>query len=89
MKQISITELRQHAGALARRAHQGESFEITERGRPIALLIPRRGNEIEWLTAAGLLSVPEGNLLDWEPLPAKEGVPLPSEILAQMRADER
>jgi hypothetical protein len=45
---------------------------------------------IERLTAEGRLSVAEGDLLALgEPLPPKPGVPLPSKILEQMRADER
>ena len=45
---------------------------------------------IERLTAEGRLSRAEGDLLELgEPLPPKPGVPLPSEILEQMRADER
>jgi prevent-host-death family protein len=91
MKRIGIRELRQHASVWLRKVEAGESFEVTNRGRPIALLVPRQPSRvIERLTAEGRLSVAEGDLLALgEPLPPKPGVPLPSKILEQMRADER
>ena len=86
-----MRELRQQASVWLAEVQRGERFEITSRGRPVALLIPiPPGNEIERLTAAGRLSVPKGDLRDLgPPLPPAPGVPLPSEILEQMRADER
>jgi prevent-host-death family protein len=91
MKRIGIRELRQHASVWLRKVEAGESFEVTDRGRPIALLVPRQPTSvIERLTAEVRLLVAEGDPRELgEPLPPKPGVPLPSEILEQMRADER
>jgi prevent-host-death family protein len=91
MRSIGIRELRQQASRYLRSVENGETIEVTDRGRPIALLTPiPRGGRIAELTAAGRLSVPKGDLLDLgEPLPPKPGVPLPSEILAELREDER
>lgn len=91
MDRISVRELRQRATLWLREVQRGRQFEITNRGQPVALLIPiPAGNEIERLTAAGRLSVPRRNLSDrGPPLAPKPGQPLPSTILEQMRADER
>lgn len=91
MRQVSIRELRQNASIWLREVQSGVSFEITDRGRPVALLVPMpRENVIERLTREGRLSPSEGDLLDLgPPLAAKPGVPLPSAILERLRADER
>lgn len=92
MKRIGIRELRQNAGAWLREVEAGATLEITDRGRPVALLTPLPAEEdiLERLVKEGRLKKGKGNLLDlWPPVPAKPGVPLPSEILEQMRADER
>jgi prevent-host-death family protein len=91
MDRISVRELRQRASVWLTEVERGRRFEITNRGRPVALLVPiPPGNEIERLTAAGRLSVPRGKLSQLAPpLPAIPGQPLPSEVLEQMRADER
>ncbi len=86
-----MRELRQRASQWLQRVQAGESFEVTDRGRPVALLGPLpRGGERERLIALGRLRPGKGNLLGLgPPLPPQPGVPLPSEILDQMRADER
>jgi prevent-host-death family protein len=90
MEQIGIRELRQHASHWLRRVRAGESFEVTDRGQPVALLVPAPRDEIERLTAAGRLSEAEGDLLDLgEPLDPEPGQPLPSVVLEQARASER
>ena len=91
MRSIGIRELRQEASKYLRDVERGESIEVTDRGRPVALLVPiPRQGRIADLIASGRLRPAKGNLRDLperiEPVP---GVPLPSEILAQMRADER
>ncbi|MGH2448696.1 MAG: type II toxin-antitoxin system Phd/YefM family antitoxin, partial [Chloroflexota bacterium] len=53
-EQIGIRELRQNAGEWLRRVKEGEFFEITDRGRPVALLVPRpEGGNIERMIAVG------------------------------------
>ena len=91
MDRISVRELRQQATVWLREVQRGRRFEITNRGQPVALLVPiPPGNEIERLTAAGRLSVPQGDLRELgPPLPPIPGQPLLSEVLEQMRADER
>lgn len=90
MERIGIRELRQHASRWVRRAAAGESFEITDRGRPVARLMPPAPLEgLAKLEAEGRITRATGDLLAKPPLPPKPGVPLPSEILARMREDER
>ena len=91
MEQIGIRELRQHASVWIRRVKAGESFEVTERGQPVALLVPpTSGGLLAQLEAAGRLSRAELDILDLgPPLPARDDLPPPSRILEELRADER
>ncbi len=91
MERIGIRELRQHASRWVRRAAAGESFEVTDRGRPVARLVPPAPLEgIEKLRAEGRITEATGDLLELAPLlPPKPGIPLLSEIIAADRNDER
>ena len=91
MRSIGIRQLRQQASRLLREVERGESIEVTDRGRPVALLVPvPSGDRIEVLLATGRLTPTAGDLLELgEPLDAASGAPLPSEALAEARADER
>jgi prevent-host-death family protein len=93
MKQISVRQLRQHASVWLREVQAGESFEVTDRGRPVAMLVPRKLGVLDQMIADGRAKPAQGDLIEFleknPPIPPKPGVPLPSEILAQMRADER
>lgn len=91
MRSIGIRELRQRASEYLRLVESGETVEVTDRGRPIALLVPIPAHDpIERLEAAGRMTRAEGDLLELgDPLPPAAGRPLPSEVLAGMRADER
>lgn len=70
----------------------GETITVTDRGRPVARLVPWHGaSTVEQLIARGEADPPlaEGDLLDIESLPPASGVRLPSRILAELRSDER
>ncbi|HTT54236.1 MAG TPA: type II toxin-antitoxin system prevent-host-death family antitoxin [Streptosporangiaceae bacterium] len=91
---IGIRELRQHASVYVDLAEKGQTVDITNRGRLVARLVPAREPEspLERLYAAGILEPAEepGNLLDIEPAPpVPPGRPTASEILQQMRDEER
>lgn len=91
MDQVGIRELKQNASAVIDRVRHGESVEVTERGRPIALIVPLpRASTLERLLAEGRARSANGSL---SALPAPRrptsGRPLPSEVLAAMRAEER
>ncbi len=94
MERIGVRELRQHASRWLERVRHGESFEVTDRGHPVALLVPvpPEDDVIARLVAEGRLSVPEGDLDEFlkQPRPAPEpGRPTASQALAQMREHER
>lgn len=91
MKTIGIRELRQQASRHLRAVQAGETIQVTDRGKPVAMIVPVKPQEdvLARLEAQGRLRRGKGDLLKLKPLKPKKGVPLPSEILAQMRADER
>ena len=91
MLQIGVRELRQHASRWLERVAAGESFEVTDRGRPVALLVPIPAeNGLGALLASGHARRGEGRLGELGPprrLPP--GAPAPSEVLRRLRDDER
>jgi prevent-host-death family protein len=91
MTSVGVRELRQRASELLRRVAGGETIEVTDRGRPVALLTPLpEGSPIDRLRAAGEVEPPTADLDDLaEPLALEPGVELPSEVLARLRRDER
>jgi prevent-host-death family protein len=91
---IGIRELRQHASVYVDLAEKGQTVDITNRGRLVARLVPAKEPEspLERLIAAGIIEPAEepGNLLDVDPLPPlPPGKPTATEILLQMREEER
>jgi prevent-host-death family protein len=72
------------------RVRHGESIEVTDRGQPIALIVPLpRTGALDRLLAEGRARSADGSLTDLPP-PRRStpGRPLPSEVLAAMRAEE-
>ena len=90
MERIGVRALQQHASAVLRRVRRGESIEVTELGRPVAILTPPQHSLLDQLRAAGRLTPAAGDLLAL-PMPPKPftGVELPSKRLARMRRAER
>lgn len=89
MESIGIRELRQNASEYLRRVAEGDSIEITDRGRPVARLVPIHRDGYDQLMAEGLIRRGTGNLLDIKPVPLPKGATPPSKILEDLRADER
>lgn len=84
MDRIGVRELRQHASKYLARVARGETLEVTDRGRPVALLVPVTGDDWHSLLASGRVTPPtsEGDLLD--ELPEDFGVDASAQ-LADMR----
>jgi prevent-host-death family protein len=90
MASVGVRELRQRASEILRRVEAGETIEVTDRGRPVALLTPvPEAGPLERLRAAGELSA-AGELAGLPtPLPLAPGQEPPSVVLGRLRADER
>ena len=90
MTSVGIRELRQHASELIRQVEAGETIEITDRGRPVAMLTPLADpGPTGRLRAAGDLEAAEASFDDL-PKPLKlDDTERPSDVLARLRADER
>ncbi len=91
MTSVGIRELRQRASELLRRVEQGETVEITDRGRPIALLSPLPvGGPLDRLRASGEIDPATGDFEKLpEPLVLAPGIERPSEVLRRLRQIER
>jgi prevent-host-death family protein len=91
MTSVGVRELRQRASELLRLVEQGETIEVTDRGRPVALLSPLpEGSPLDRLRALGEIDPATGDLDDLpEPLVAAPGVEPPSDALRRLRRSER
>jgi prevent-host-death family protein len=91
MTSAGVRELRQRASELLRLVERGETIEITDRGRPVALLSPLpAGSPIERLREAGEVDAATEDPADLpDPVVLDRGVDLPSAVLARLRSDER
>ena len=63
---VGIRELRQNLSVYVERVLKGDSFEVTDRGRPVALLgpLPERSTALQRLIAEGRVIPAKGDLLD-------------------------
>ena len=73
------------------RVEAGETIEVTDRGRPVALLSPiPAADRLAQLEASGDLVRGRQRLDDLPPpLPLEPGRELPSKVLERLRRDER
>lgn len=91
MRSVGVRELRQRASELLRLVAGGETIEVTDRGRPVAILAPvPGGSPLEQLRASGEILPGEGNFDDLpDPMPVPAGHEAPSTVLQRLRRDER
>jgi len=91
MVSVGVRELRQRASELLRRIERGETIEVTDRGRPVAILSPPpEGNPLDRLRALGEIDPATGDLDDLpQPLVLAPGIERPSSVLSRLRRDER
>ena len=90
MTRVGVRELRQRASELLRLVETGETVEITDRGRPVALLTPLpQGGPIERLRAAGEIDPATADLDDLPPPLTSRAAEPPSVVLARLREHER
>ena len=86
MESIGVRELRQQASRYLARVAAGESFEVTDRGRPVARIVPVLADRWEELLRAGWVVLPDDDS-DLEE-PSDFGLAA-SEELARRREHER
>jgi len=91
MERIGVRQLQQNASRALRRVRRGERIEITERGRPVAVLAPLDSADVrEALEAAGRLTRAEEDLLDLPPpVRVASSRETPSQRLRLLRRAER
>jgi prevent-host-death family protein len=91
MDRIGVRELRQHASRYLARVAAGESLEVTDRGRPVARLVPVDDDPWDTLVATGVLQLPTAavDLLDLELQSRPPGASSLSDALAELRDDQR
>ncbi|MCP3797916.1 type II toxin-antitoxin system prevent-host-death family antitoxin [Allokutzneria sp. A3M-2-11 16] len=86
---IGVRELRQNASKYLKRAAAGETLVITEHGVPVAMLAPPPKPSLrDQLIANGELLPGRGRSFP-PPLPAAQGERAFSDVLQQMRDEER
>jgi prevent-host-death family protein len=89
MTTVGVRELRQRASELLRLVESGETVQITDRGRPVAVLAPLPAGPLARMRASGETD-PATTDEDFEaPLPMSAGAEPPSETLRRLRSDER
>lgn len=87
---VGVRELRQHLSVHLRRVARGETLEVTEHGRPVAVLapLPRPASVVGRLIAAGRATEPEGDLVELGPPKGRPSRRL-SDALEALREDRR
>ena len=90
MSTVGIRALKQNASQVVAMAAAGEVVTITDRGRPVAQLVPVTGGRVAALVAAGRARPAKGSLAALGmPTEAPPEQPMLSEVVAAMRSDER
>jgi len=87
-RRVGVRELRQNLSQYLRRVERGERLEVTEHGRPVAVLAPLGEPEtpLARLVAAGRVIPPTRDILDL--LPARGRISTrTSEALQEERAE--
>lgn len=89
MERIGVRELRQHATRHLARVKAGETVEVTERGRLIALLVPPDPDTTarERLIASGQLVPAERPFQLPQPAAPRPGSPDTGAVLDELRAE--
>lgn len=90
MAEVGIRALKQNASAVVKRVVAGEPVTITDRGRPVARMVPLETSRLEALIASGLARPPLRPLSELPvPVRVQPGRPGASEALEDMREAER
>jgi prevent-host-death family protein len=89
VEQLPIRALNQDTAGVLARVEQGETIEITNRGHPIARIVPITPDSMSDLVASGVvLPATLSGLIPMPSIPAEPGSEA-GELLSAMRDDER
>ena len=90
MAEVGVRALKQNASAVVAAAAAGEEVTITDRGRPVAQLVPVASGRLAQLVASGRARPPKR---PWSELPSpgrrRAGRPSLSHVLSAQRDSER
>ena len=87
-RQVGVRELRQNLSKYLRRVERGERLEVTDHGRPVAVLspLPAADRPLTRLISAGRVLAPESELLGLLPPKGRSSTKV-SRALAAERED--
>ncbi|MBL7493467.1 type II toxin-antitoxin system prevent-host-death family antitoxin [Frankia sp. AgB1.9] len=93
MERVGVRELNQHTSQVIDRVRRGETIEVTDRGRPVARLVPVDGavGALDLLVAEGRAVAPTaaaGSVIPSPPMIGDPSVDAAAELAAS-REDER
>ena len=91
-QRVGVRELRQNLSVYLARIARGETLEVTDRGRAVAVLAPIRheSSVLDRLEAAGLLTRATGDLIELSRQRHQPPVGFdPQRALAEQRSDRR
>ena len=90
MKTVGVRALKQNASAVVAEVAAGEVVMITDRGRPVAQLVPVPHDRVAGLVAAGRARLARRRLAELEVAPKRRRGAKPlSLILREMRDSDR
>jgi prevent-host-death family protein len=90
MSEVGIRALKQNASAVVARVASGDAVTITDRGRPVAQMVPLVASRVEAMVESDRLRLATRRLSELPP-PARRArnAPTLSETLDEMRHSER
>jgi prevent-host-death family protein len=89
MKAVGVRDLKQNASKVLAAVQAGASATVTDRGRPVARLVPISSDRFEEMIAEGRVRQAKRPIVKLGPAPVALGRPSLSEALAYVRGDER
>jgi len=87
MERIGVRELRRDASAILRRVAAGETVEVTDRGRPVAVIVRSMPPGLDRLEREGLVYRAQGDLLALRPVKVPERARSASAAVSEGRAE--
>jgi prevent-host-death family protein len=90
MDRVGVRELKQNASRVLERVKAGETVQVTQHGRPVALLTPLTGADgFDRLVEAGEVLLGTQELAAAAPVAVAPGVRLSDEVASLRRDDWR